>query len=203
MNPYQAFPIYTSEQVRLRHLLNPGFTQLRIVLRGPGNRSVCVIQVRLYHGRNLGELPPHIYTLAEACYSRMIRHLQSQCCIIRCGELVRSLSSVACRDSTNASFFLSGESGAGKTESTKLILKYLAAVSSEMSEQRTERLILESNPILEGKSPSQRDVQARNINVSATSSSRHAQRSGTPKPSATTTPAASANIWRSSSTGTE
>ncbi|TWW72912.1 Unconventional myosin-VIIb [Takifugu flavidus] len=95
INPYQDFPIYTSEQVRL------------------------------YHGRNLGELPPHIYALAEACYSHMIRHLQNQCCII------------------------SGESGAGKTESTKLILRYLASVSSEMSEQRTERLILESNPILE------------------------------------------------------
>lgn len=76
--------------------------------------------------------------------------------------LVWSLRTGAREDGLNASFFLSGESGAGKTESAKLILRYLAAVSSEMSERRTEQLILESNPILEGTSvrPPQQDVQA-------------------------------------------
>ncbi|XP_011484715.1 unconventional myosin-VIIa [Oryzias latipes] len=95
VNPYQEFPIYTAEQVKL------------------------------YHGRKLGELPPHIFAIAESCYFNMRRNLRSQCCII------------------------SGESGAGKTESTKLILQYLTAISGKLSLQEIEKQILESNPILE------------------------------------------------------
>nr|XP_061795835.1 unconventional myosin-VIIa-like [Nerophis lumbriciformis] len=96
VNPYQFFPIYSNDQVKL------------------------------YRGKKLGQLPPHIFAIAESCYFNMKRHLRNQCCII------------------------SGESGAGKTESTKLILQYLAAISGELSEQQIEKQILESNPILEG-----------------------------------------------------
>uniref|UniRef100_A0A3Q3N3P0 Unconventional myosin-VIIa-like n=1 Tax=Mastacembelus armatus TaxID=205130 RepID=A0A3Q3N3P0_9TELE len=79
----------------------------------------------IYTYTELGELPPHIFAIAESCYFNMKRHSRNQCCII------------------------SGESGAGKTESTKLILQYLAAVSGELSEQQIEQQLLESNPILE------------------------------------------------------
>uniref|UniRef100_A0A8B9RG49 Si:ch73-194h10.2 n=1 Tax=Astyanax mexicanus TaxID=7994 RepID=A0A8B9RG49_ASTMX len=93
VNPYQLLPIYTPEQVQL------------------------------YTDRRLGELPPHVFAIADSCFFNMRRNRKDQCCVI------------------------SGESGAGKTESTKLILQFLAAVSGQRS--WIEQQILEANPILE------------------------------------------------------
>ncbi|PKI76831.1 hypothetical protein CRG98_002817 [Punica granatum] len=49
------------------------------------------------------------------------------------------------------SILVSGESGAGKTESTKLLMRYLAYMGGRaVSEGRTvEQQVLESNPVLE------------------------------------------------------
>uniref|UniRef100_A0A3P9DFL6 Myosin VIIAa n=1 Tax=Maylandia zebra TaxID=106582 RepID=A0A3P9DFL6_9CICH len=93
VNPYQPLPIYTADQIRL------------------------------YTNKKIGEMPPHIFAIADNCYFNMQRNNRDQCCII------------------------SGESGAGKTESTKLILQFLAAISGQHS--WIEQQVLEANPILE------------------------------------------------------
>jgi myosin-5 len=55
-----------------------------------------------YRGVPLGELSPHVFAVADSAYRAMINEKQSQ------------------------SILVSGESGAGKTETTKLIMQYLA-----------------------------------------------------------------------------
>ncbi|KAH8377405.1 hypothetical protein KR093_005352, partial [Drosophila rubida] len=80
-------------------------------------------EIQLYRNKKLSELPPHIFAISDNAFQRLQRHKENQCVVI------------------------SGESGAGKTESTKLILQYLAAISGKHS--WIEQQIIESNPIME------------------------------------------------------
>lgn len=79
-----------------------------------------------YRGKYRYEMPPHVYSLADDMYRSMVSNQQNQCVII------------------------SGESGAGKTEASKKILQYVAAISGRSREvSRVKDVILESNPLLE------------------------------------------------------
>ncbi|CAA0163333.1 unnamed protein product [Arabidopsis thaliana] len=81
-----------------------------------------------YKGASLGELSPHPFAVADAAYRQMVNEGVSQ------------------------SILVSGESGAGKTESTKLLMRYLAFMGGRgaATEGRTvEQKVLESNPVLE------------------------------------------------------
>ena len=81
--------------------------------------------VKAYQHRRLGELPPHVFAMADAAYNRMLKDKENQCIVI------------------------SGESGSGKTESTKLILHHLTALSHKTKATVLEKTILAAGPVLE------------------------------------------------------
>ncbi|KAJ7966354.1 putative myosin [Quillaja saponaria] len=80
-----------------------------------------------YKGAPFGELSPHVFAVADASYRAMMNEGRSQ------------------------SILVSGESGAGKTETTKLIMQYLTYVGGRAAgdDRTVEQQVLESNPLLE------------------------------------------------------
>ena len=82
--------------------------------------------IQRYHNKMLYENPPHVYAIADECVRNMRRSGHDQCLII------------------------SGESGAGKTEASKAVMRYIAAVSGNSEEVvRVKNQLLQSNPVME------------------------------------------------------
>ncbi|KAG2115336.1 myosin 5 [Suillus discolor] len=93
--------------------------------------------IQAYSGRKRGDLEPHLFAIAEDAYTAMAKEGMGQTIIV------------------------SGESGAGKTESAKFIMRYLASVNPPEFQTKAktkfsldesseiERQILATNPILE------------------------------------------------------
>ncbi|XP_076377461.1 myosin heavy chain 95F jaguar isoform X5 [Megalopta genalis] len=80
--------------------------------------------IKSYQGKSLGETPPHVFAIADKAFRDMKVLKQSQ------------------------SIIVSGESGAGKTESTKYLLRYLCDLWGSTAGP-IEQKILDANPVLE------------------------------------------------------
>ena len=113
---------------------------------------------------NKRKLPPHVYQTADDAYRAMMRGLENKELMRSGGKHSRgaSLATPAKENPTNQSILVSGESGAGKTVTTKIVLNYLAMLSkrksdvlysptrgNQIEDVSIEAQVLQSNPILE------------------------------------------------------
>ncbi|KAJ3673289.1 hypothetical protein LUZ60_006663 [Juncus effusus] len=142
----EAPPAGVDDMTKLAYLHEPGVLQnlasryaLNEIYTYTGNILIAVNPFRRlphlydthmmeqYKGATFGELSPHLFAVADACYRALINEHGSQ------------------------SILVSGESGAGKTETTKMLMRYLAFMGGRSgTEGRTvEQQVLESNPVLE------------------------------------------------------
>uniref|UniRef100_A0A663MN73 Myosin motor domain-containing protein n=1 Tax=Athene cunicularia TaxID=194338 RepID=A0A663MN73_ATHCN len=95
INPYKPLPIYEEEVIYA------------------------------YSGREMGDMDPHIFALAEEAYKQMVRFGKNQ------------------------SLIISGESGAGKTASAKYAMRYFTTVGGSRCNSSVEEKVLASSPIME------------------------------------------------------
>ncbi|XP_074572170.1 myosin-6-like [Curcuma longa] len=142
----EASPCGVDDMTKLAYLHEPGVLQnlrsrydMNEIYTYTGNILIAVNPFRRlnhlydshmmeqYKGAAFGELSPHPFAVADAAF-RLMRN-----------------------EGVSQSILVSGESGAGKTESTKMIMRYLAYMGGRaVSEGRTvEQQVLQSNPVLE------------------------------------------------------
>ena len=115
-------------QLRKRYEKNKIYTNIGTILVSINPFKMLDIYTQntlaQYRARKVGqEIEPHVFSIAGDAYWGLVN------------------------EGVNQSVIISGESGAGKTEATKLILQYLSDVAG--SSDGVEQLIMLSNPILE------------------------------------------------------
>merc|ERR1719195_1932813 len=95
--------------------------------RYPIYTATCV---KMYLGKRRNEVPPHLWAITETAYRNMLTNGKDQ------------------------SMLITGGSGAGKTENTKKVISYLAAVAAPKKKDGVKKAALEdqivaTNPIME------------------------------------------------------
>lgn len=171
LNPFKKMDIYSNEQMesycRQGELNTAGGTQSN------GSTYTTPFKNRRLMGQAAParRLSPHVYQTADDAYRAMMRGMENAELMHNPRQIKRGKSVIPAlqRDApSNQSILVSGESGAGKTVTTKIVLNYFAMLSKRRAEASRstpsqngsptlrgpdevsiEQQVLQSNPILE------------------------------------------------------
>merc|ERR1719225_1687161 len=126
--------VFWNLKVRFKAKLIYTYSGLFCIVVNPYKRYPIYTQtvVKMYLGKRRNEVPPHLWAITETAYRNMLTNSKDQ------------------------SMLITGESGAGKTENTKKVISYLAAVAAPKKKASgagdkvsLEDQIVATNPILE------------------------------------------------------
>jgi myosin-5 len=159
---------------RMDDIYNDSVMETYRVQGEEGTVKASTVTTPFKNRRAAGEVPskrrlaPHVYQTSDDAYRAMMRGMENHELLGNPKTLRRGQSAVAAGQRnapTNQSVLVSGESGAGKTVTTKIVLNYFAMLSKRRAETTRstpsksgsparegvsiEQQVLKSNPILE------------------------------------------------------
>jgi myosin-5 len=162
VNPFKGMDLYSPETMVKYCVQGEAASSTATTFTTPfKNRGVVGAQKQ---DPNKRKLAPHVYQTADDAYRAMMRGLENKALMKGSKSSMGSnASAIPGKDSpTNQSILVSGESGAGKTVTTKIVLNYLAMLSkrksdilysptrgNQIEDVSIEAQVLQSNPILE------------------------------------------------------
>jgi myosin-5 len=173
VNPFKSMPLYSDEMMEQYRIQGELGISPSTAQSSTSSAYVTPFRKKREAPSTNRRLPPHVYQTADDAYRAMMRGLENSALMNK--KLDRGDSRLAALQygsHTNQSILVSGESGAGKTVTTKIVLNYFAMLSKKRVAQSqrttprkngspkanpepsfddvtTEQQVLQSNPILE------------------------------------------------------
>ena len=152
INPFKPMNVY-SEDVMTNYRLQGEGMLVSNRENNQDHKNTTNVELRR-------RLPPHVYSTADDAYRAMMKGIEIGTAPTANARKKTKRDTDENETPINQSILVSGESGAGKTVTTKIVLNYFAMLSKlatdhettstiTSSSSRVEQQVLDSNPILE------------------------------------------------------